>query len=181
MVFGTKNKKVYEHFNVIDESNTLVSGISPAEFYVDLFNPDGQEVSNQIDVDIIELSRGHYRSEFTPNETGTWYITIYHDFYFPWGKSDDVSIYDSDFDIITEAVKQNRNYNISVEDVVRENVTPDASQTLRNVPLNHTDYIITRIKEDSEATWSEATASGISYAWYRSIEDKLPYKMGSQY
>jgi hypothetical protein len=181
MAFGTKNKKIYEHFTVIDESNTLVSGISPTAFTSDLFEPSGQEVSNQIDVDTIELGSGHYRTEFIPNEIGTWYLTVYHDTYFPWGKSDSIQIYQSDFDEITELVKQNRNYNVSVEDVVRKNVTQNASQAARNVPMDKTDYIITRIKGDNDATWSETTVSGISYAWYKSITDTLPYKMGDEY
>lgn len=101
MIFGTKNKKAYEHFSVTDGNNTLVSGIATTAFTVDLFNQNGQEVSSQIDVDVTELSSGHYRVEFIPDEVGTWYITVYHNDYFPWGKSDDVLVYTSDFDIIT--------------------------------------------------------------------------------
>ncbi len=181
MIFGTTNKKVYEHFTVTDESNTLVSGIDPSAFTVDLFKPNGQEVSSQIDVDVIELSGGHYRSEFIPNEVGTWYLTLYHDIYFPWGKSDDILVYASDFDTVTALVKQNRNYNVSVEDVIRENVSSTASQTARNVSMNQTDYIITRIKGDEDTTWSGTTISGVSHAWYRYTADTIPYRMGSQY
>ncbi len=181
MIFGTKNKKIYEHFSVTDESNTLVSGISPTAFTVDLFKPDGEEVGNQIDTDVVELSEGHYRAEFTPNETGTWYMTVYHGDYFPWGKSDDILVYASDFDTVTASVKQNRNYNVSVEDVIRENISSTASQTARSVSRGRTDYIVTQIKGDDTTTWSGSTTSGISYAWYRTVADTIPYKIGGPF
>lgn len=75
-------------------------------------------------------------------------------------------------------VKQNRHYNISVEEVLRNNVTLTASQTTRKVGLNKTDYIITKIKGDVDGDWSTTTVSGIVYAWYNSIIEDLPYKMG---
>ncbi len=80
---------------------------------------------------------------------------------------------------IYDLVKQNRSYNISVEDVLRENVSSTASQTIRNVSLDVTDYITTHVKWDDSPTWSGATVSGVSYAWYRSVDDEIPYKMGS--
>jgi len=100
MIFGTKNKKVYECFSVTDGSNNLVPGIVSTAFTVDLFNPNGQEVSSQIGVDVTELSGGHYRAGFTPDEVGAWYLIVYHSQYFPWGKSDDILVYTSDFDMI---------------------------------------------------------------------------------
>lgn len=78
---------------------------------------------------------------------------------------------------IYEEIKNNRHYNISVEDVQRLNAIPTASQTARNVPLNKTDYIITHIKDDDAANWDSPTATGIVYAHYKSGET-LPYKMG---
>ena len=79
---------------------------------------------------------------------------------------------------IYDLVKQNRHYNLSIEDVTRTNAVPTASQTARNVPLNKTDYIITRIRSDGEGDWSGATTSGTAYAWYTAITDEVPYKMG---
>lgn len=70
-----------------------------------------------------------------------------------------------------------RAHNVSVEDVPRTNVTPNASQTVRNVPLNRTDYIIHKIKRESDSDWSTTTVSGVIFAWYRSTDDDLPYKM----
>ena len=79
---------------------------------------------------------------------------------------------------IYELTKQIRHYNISVEDVQRTNVISTASQTARNVPLNQTDYIITKIKLDTDPDWSGTVASGIVYAHYRTDTDLVPYKMG---
>jgi hypothetical protein len=79
---------------------------------------------------------------------------------------------------IYDLTKQNRHYNISVEDVLRENAVATASQTIRKVGLGQSDYTITRIKYDSDTTWSGTTTSGVIYAWYRNEGDCAPYKMG---
>lgn len=72
-------------------------------------------------------------------------------------------------------------HNVSVEDVPRTNATPTASQIARNVPLNKTDYIVHKIKKDSDLDWSTTTVSGIIYAHYRNITDELPYMMGGPF
>ena len=77
-----------------------------------------------------------------------------------------------------DLVKQIRHYNIGVEDVLRSNVTPTASQTTRKVPFGKTDYVITNMKSDADTTWSGTTTSGVVYAWYSDITDLVPYKMG---
>lgn len=83
---------------------------------------------------------------------------------------------------IYDLAKQNRHYNISVEDVIRTNATPTASQIVRNVPLNRTDYVINWIKPDYALDWTNpATTSGIIYAHYRSTSDEIPYKMGGPF
>ncbi len=79
---------------------------------------------------------------------------------------------------IYELTKQNRHYNISVEDVDRTNAVATASQTIRNVALNRTDYILTIIKGDDDSDWSSTTVSGIVYAWYESTDHTVPYRMG---
>lgn len=92
--------------------------------------------------------------------------------------------YDSSEEIIVnpeniyELTKQNRHYNLSVEEVVRTNAVATSSQTIRNVALNRTDYIITRIKGDDDSDWGSTTVSGLVYAWYESTDHTLPYKMG---
>ena len=80
---------------------------------------------------------------------------------------------------IYDLIKQERHYNLSVEDVVRNNITPTASQIARKVPLNKTDYVVTQIKSDDASDWSNPAASGIVYAWYEDIMlSQVPYKMG---
>jgi hypothetical protein len=78
-------------------------------------------------------------------------------------------------------VKQERQYNLSIEDVPRTNLTPNASQVLRNVPLNKTDYIINKLKDDDALDWSNPVASGVVYAWYHSTDDDLPFLMGDAF
>jgi len=80
---------------------------------------------------------------------------------------------------IYQLTKMNRHYNISVEDVIRENTIPTTSQSVRNVPLGATDYVITIIKHDGDTDWTSTTTSGVTYAWYRDIDQRAPYKMGS--
>lgn len=83
---------------------------------------------------------------------------------------------------LADLVKQNRNYNTSVEDVIRSTAIPTASQAARNVPLGLTDYILTEIKADVDSDWSGATiASGIVYAHYRDLSSTVPYKMGGPF
>ncbi|MFA6887281.1 MAG: hypothetical protein WCQ65_09965 [Fermentimonas sp.] len=82
---------------------------------------------------------------------------------------------------IYELTKQNRNYNISVEEAVRTNESPTLSQTARKVGLNKTDYIVTKIKSDDESDWSSTTTSGITYAHYYDFSDDLPYRMGGAF
>jgi hypothetical protein len=77
--------------------------------------------------------------------------------------------------------KQNRHYNISVEDVIRENPVPTSSQTTRKVPMGMTDYIITVIKKDDQPDWETTTTSGLVYAHYRSLDDKVPYRMAGPF
>lgn len=79
---------------------------------------------------------------------------------------------------IYEVVKQNRHYNTAVEDVIRTSATPSASQTIRKVGMNKTDYVVTSIKGNTDSDWSGTVASGIIYAWYRNVDDVVPYKMG---
>lgn len=80
---------------------------------------------------------------------------------------------------IYEVTKQNRVYNTYVEDVVRTTASGNetASQIIRKVGYGKTDYIITKIKEDTDANWDNPVSSGIAYAHYNSTVDDLPYKM----
>lgn len=79
---------------------------------------------------------------------------------------------------VYDLVKQSRHYNIGVKDVVRTSAVPTASQAIRNVPYAKTDFVITKIKSDTDPNWSgPTTPSGVVYAWYNDVEDLAPYKM----
>lgn len=93
-----------EDFTVIDGDRELVTGLIDGEFTKDLFDPNGNEVSDTIGITISELGNGHYRATLTLNEIGTWYIVIYHPTYFPWGKQDYIQVFNNDFDSLGELV-----------------------------------------------------------------------------
>lgn len=101
---GVSGSFVYEHFSVVNESNTLIESIPISAFSIDLFEPNG--VESNINVDIIELGNGHYKTIFIPDKVGTWYLIVYHDTYFPWGKAGEIEVYSSDFTNIQEDVSQ---------------------------------------------------------------------------
>ena len=83
---------------------------------------------------------------------------------------------------LSELIKQNRHYNISVEDVIRTTQTPTASQSARKVPKGRTDYIITKIKRDEDLDWSGPNVvTGVVYAHYRRDTDQAPHKVGAEY
>lgn len=117
------------------------------------------------------VEQGIYKKAVSITVAGTfiWYCTCSG---FPSG-SETIMVDEQD------AVSANRNYNVSVEDVVRTTVSGGAtlSQVERKVPQNETDYIITRIKADDAVDWSSPVASGTTHAWYNSVTDSLPYKM----
>lgn len=82
-------------------------------------------------------------------------------------------------DDLKPLIKQNRHFNISVEDVIRTNDLPTQSQAKRNVPKGRTDFVITKIKRDEDLDWSGShVIEGRVYAWYRSDKEKAPYRMG---
>lgn len=70
-------------FTVIDIYGDLVTGASG--FTVNLFDPDGNEVSGTTTVTVTELSNGHYMASFIPDAKGTWALSIFHSTYMPSG------------------------------------------------------------------------------------------------
>lgn len=92
--------------------------------------------------------------------------------------AEDVVITTDEHAELSDLIKQNRHYNLSVEEVIRENAVATASQTTRKVALGNTDYIVNKIKLDSDNDWSGTTVSGLVYAWYKSESDDVPYLMG---
>lgn len=95
--------------------------------------------------------------------------------------TENITVEELDTFDLSELIKQNRHYNISVEDVIRTTKTPTASQAARNVPKGRTDYIITKIKKDDDPDWTGDIVEGIVYAWYRTNTDHAPYKVGGEY
>lgn len=120
------------------------------------------------------VTSGIYLTTLTINTAGSYicYATAVN-FY---SSSEEIIINEEN---IYDLTKQNRNYNIFVEDIIRTNITATASQLTRNVALNNTDYLLTIIKNDMDNDWNSTTVSGLVYAWYKTIVDEIPYKMGS--
>lgn len=95
--------------------------------------------------------------------------------------TEEILVSEVSVDNVATLVRQTYHHNISVEDVLRTGVTPNASQVARNVPKGRTDYVITRIKDEADADWSGTTTSGIVYAHYMDIAGLVPYKMAGPF
>jgi hypothetical protein len=122
------------------------------------------------------VEAGVYSKSFTLSEAGEYIVyTSCNDF---TSGAENITI---DSDNLAALVKQNRHYNLGVEDVIRENAIATASQTARKVALGNTDYIINRIKYDGDIDWSGTVVSGIVYAHYRNESDSVPYLMGGPF
>jgi len=103
---GRVGQPVVRGFSVTDLNNNLVPGLSASEFYEDLFDPNGNEVSGTIIVTYTELGSGHYEATFTPNVSGDWFLAVYHKTYFPWGKTGITRIWANDFDTLSDEHKR---------------------------------------------------------------------------
>lgn len=122
------------------------------------------------------VSNGIYLTDVIINTSGNYICYITCSGFLTSNETitiNDINIYD--------LVKSTNNHNISVENILRLNVDPSASQLARNVPLGHTDYVITIVRPDGASDWSEAVTSGTVYAHYKTIDDTAPYKMGGAY
>jgi hypothetical protein len=100
MILGKLGEEVKEEFSVLDNTNTLVTGIPLDEFSAHLFDPSDNEVYDSTSVSFIELGHGHYRVIYTPNQIGNWMLIVYHPTHFPWGKSNTIQVFANDFDSI---------------------------------------------------------------------------------
>lgn len=107
MIHGVKDQPVYENFTVSDSGGNLISGIDTTTGFVPyVYNPSGGEVNISVSGFFTELGNGNYRYTFTPNLNGVWYVTVIHSIYFPWGKSDDVYIQESDLTAVYEIIRK---------------------------------------------------------------------------
>jgi len=106
MILGVINQQAEEHFTVADTNGNLVSGIDSTAFTIYIYNPSGIEVSSLVSASIAELGNGSYKLVFTPTSSGAWYVNLTHSTYFPWGKTDDVQVYNGDIsDIYDNVIK----------------------------------------------------------------------------
>jgi len=106
MILGVINQTVHEHFTVSDNNGNLISGIDSSAFTVHVYNPSSVEVTPSVSGAFTELGDGNYKYNFLPNVNGTWYLIVTHPVYFPWGKTDDVQVYDNDISDIYQTVKR---------------------------------------------------------------------------
>jgi len=86
-LFNYLGERIFDNFSVTDNDDNLVPSIDISEFTYHLFDPFNNEVSSSINVIIKELGHGHYRIKFFPDKIGSWYLVLYHESYFPWGKA----------------------------------------------------------------------------------------------
>ncbi|MBR9682653.1 MAG: hypothetical protein GOV02_03170 [Candidatus Aenigmarchaeota archaeon] len=106
MLQGVLNELVSEHFTIADSDGNLVPGVDPASISLFVYNPSGTEVSGSVGGSISELGDGNYKYTFTPDSIGVWYVVATHPTYFPWGKTDDVQVFNVDIDdVYTEVEK----------------------------------------------------------------------------
>lgn len=104
MILGVINKPVDEHFTVSDRNGNLISGIDSSSFTVHVYNPLAVEVTPSVSGFFTELGDGNYKYTFTPDMNGIWYAIVTHPLYFPWGKTDDIQVYDGDLTMIYDSV-----------------------------------------------------------------------------
>jgi len=97
---------IKEDFTVTDENYALISGLEESDFTWDIFDSNGDEVSSSIIIVVSELGNGSYRSTFTINDAGVYYLVIYNDAYFPWGKAGSIRITTSDMDVLDEKISR---------------------------------------------------------------------------
>lgn len=103
LILGTDGYTVQEDFTVYNGSN-LVTGLVDANFSKFLYSPDGTQ--SVVAVVVSELGSGNYRAEFVPNQLGTWYLTVTHPSYFPWGKSGSIQVFNTNFNLLGDDMKK---------------------------------------------------------------------------
>ena len=119
MIQGVINKVVSEHFTIVDSDGNPVTGVLPASITLYVYNPSGVQVGGLVGGLIAELGNGDYKYTFTPNVIGTWYVVARHPVYFPWGKTDDVQVFNVDLDDIYNSVAKTlglSRHNIYIDD-----------------------------------------------------------------
>lgn len=128
MLLARSGELVKEDFTVTDENYNLVIDLEDGDFTRTLYDPDGDEVSSTITVVVTELGNGNYRATFTPPTVGNWYLVVYHEDYFPWGKANTIKVQNNDFDSLRELVI--RILGLTQENFYIDNAVHDAYDNL---------------------------------------------------
>lgn len=124
MIRGVKDQSVDEHFTVVDSSGNLITGIDTTNgFTVYVYNPSGTDVSGSVSGSFTEIGNGVYKYTFTPDENGIWFLLVINSTYFPWGKTDDVYVNESDLSTVYEIVR--KTLGLVHENIYIDNATYD--------------------------------------------------------
>jgi len=177
MIRVDKNEQFIITVALYDENTN--QNISGQTVYYDIRDESDDPLSppaaGTLDESLVES--GIYRTTESVSEAGTYIIYATCS-----GFNTNIEELIVNEENIYEVSKQTQNYNISVEDVPRTTVSGAGigTQDLRNVPVGKTDYLLTWIKADTDLDWSNPVASGTIYAWYHTMDDVVPYKMGGE-
>jgi len=133
MKFIKKDIVNYDNFEVLDEDNNEITGLTSGDFTIKLYNPNGTEVSSSIAVTITELENGLYRVSFTPNIIGNWLLVIYHTTYFSYGKANDYECVDALFDDV-QLILGLVQHNFKITDAVYDSNHLLTSATIKIYP-----------------------------------------------
>lgn len=106
MQIGRVGDIIHEDFTVTDTAGNRIPNIDSTAFTYNIWDDNGDEVSATVPVTFTELGFGSYRSSFTPNAIGDWYLIAYHDTYFPWGKADTIQVFANTFDSIVPILQR---------------------------------------------------------------------------
>jgi len=157
MILGKVGQPINEDFTVIDNGNNLVTGLNNLSFTRKLYDSSGNDVTSSISVVITELGNGNYRAAFSPSSIGIWYLAIYHDTYFPWGKSDTIQVFNNDFDTM-EAILT-RIVGLTQENHYIDNTSYDGEDNLTSCRIRLYDDS-TKVGSDSNVTSTYLVTAG---------------------
>jgi hypothetical protein len=97
-------QEVKQLFTVLDTNDLPVSGLGDVDFTKYLLDSDNN--LSLLTVTVSGLGSGHYVASYTPDTIGTWFLTVYHSVYFPWGKSGETQVNTYDIDTIGVDIKR---------------------------------------------------------------------------
>jgi len=119
---------VKEDFTVTDDNFDPIIGLNDSDFTKMLYDSNSNEVTSTVIVTITELGNGNYRAEFCPTSKGIWYLIVYHDTYFPWGKANNIKVMNNDSDTLGDLIV--RILGLTQENFYIDNATHDVNDNL---------------------------------------------------